>query len=915
MRHQTPRKDVFEAGSYRMRRIILKSFQSPGDVVMLTAAVRDLHAAYPGQFQIDVRTSADALWENNPHLSRLNEGMPGVEVMDMHYPLIHQSNQRPYHFLHGYTQFLEEQLGLRIPVTRFAGDIHLSPSEKSVSPASELSSDIPDHYWIMMAGGKFDFTAKWWNPASYQKVVDHFRGRITFIQCGESGHWHPPLKNVINLVGKTTTRQFVRLMYFADGVVCPVTFAMHLAAAVETRPGRVRHRPCVVIAGGREPAQWEAYPHHQYLGTNGMLSCCADGGCWKSRCQLVGDGDAKDHRDVCEQPVQLTPELRIPRCLDMISADDVIRKIEMYLQGGMVSIGAGSRVVQAGNGASAEIMSRPQNVLAKPVEQHREAGSPVQNVLLTFRHGLGDAVQFTSVLRHLQHFHPEWNVDVLTLLGKHSAFTGLCRRTYIIDRDPLPCCGYQQQHDLGWHESKASGDQWPSTKVTRCLLEVFQIKPVPELCRYQITPSAADQKRAHEYLTSICGQPAENGRFRAVLIHYEGNTSGEQKNLSHELAREICEVALASNYVPVILDWDQRSPHPDGTRIHNPGAGHPLWEASGTGDAATLAALIEASALIIGVDSGPLHVAGATSTPTIGVWTKHHPIHYFDLADNVLHFVPVNHSDLVAGQAALTYFDQNYMYRPYEKLEVDLISWVEHQLTGVEFEKVHNKRFLRQLNATGYTRDYYEEHKFAGLDYLGFGEWQQQYGRWMVQSLGYVGRRMLDVGCACGSILRGLGQAGAIVQGVDLCEPMIQLGREKWPDMAPLLFVCDAVNLHMFADQSWDGIHSAQVAEHWKPELVPFILRELARITTPGGLFFCALDTEELFARQGRTLEHEDPTHICIKPMTWWHDQLSVNGWEVCTDEWEPVFRRHPEDFLSRHDWDFFVARRKHESS
>jgi hypothetical protein len=56
-----------------MRRLILRSFQSPGDVVMLTAAVRDLHAAHPGQFATDVRTSADGLWLSNPHLTRLEE--------------------------------------------------------------------------------------------------------------------------------------------------------------------------------------------------------------------------------------------------------------------------------------------------------------------------------------------------------------------------------------------------------------------------------------------------------------------------------------------------------------------------------------------------------------------------------------------------------------------------------------------------------------------------------------------------------------------------------------------------------------------------------------------------------------------------------------------------------------------------
>ena len=141
-----------------MRRLILRTFQSPGDVVMLTAAVRDLHTAHPGQFQTDVRTSADALWEHNPHVTRLAEREPGVETLEMHYPLIHHSNQRPYHFIHGYAQFLEQQLGLRIPVSRFAGDVHLSTQEKSSHPLREHG--VPEHFWIIVAGGKHDFTTK-----------------------------------------------------------------------------------------------------------------------------------------------------------------------------------------------------------------------------------------------------------------------------------------------------------------------------------------------------------------------------------------------------------------------------------------------------------------------------------------------------------------------------------------------------------------------------------------------------------------------------------------------------------------------------------------------------------------------------------------------------------------------------------
>jgi hypothetical protein len=44
-----------------MRKLILRNFQSPGDILMLTAAVRDLHRAHPGEFLTDVRTSCPGL--------------------------------------------------------------------------------------------------------------------------------------------------------------------------------------------------------------------------------------------------------------------------------------------------------------------------------------------------------------------------------------------------------------------------------------------------------------------------------------------------------------------------------------------------------------------------------------------------------------------------------------------------------------------------------------------------------------------------------------------------------------------------------------------------------------------------------------------------------------------------------------
>jgi ADP-heptose:LPS heptosyltransferase len=316
-----------------VKKLILRNSQSPGDVVMLTAAVRDLHAAHPHEYLTDVRTPCPAVWENNPYLTELAEDAPDVRVIDCHYPLIHRSNQAPYHFLHGFMEYLNEQLGSAIRPTAFRGDIHLSHEEKTWISQVEEITHAPIPFWIIVAGGKRDFTIKWWDRERYQQVVDHFAGRIAFVQVGEAGHEHWPLRNTIDLVGKTDLRQLIRLVYHTQGVLCPVTSLMHLAAAVELPPGMPKNRPCVVVAGGREPPHWEAYPHHQFLHRTGALSCCDNGGCWKSRVRPLGDGDPNDQAEnLCVDVVS-----DLPRCMDLIRAQDVIRAIEIYFEGRAIS--------------------------------------------------------------------------------------------------------------------------------------------------------------------------------------------------------------------------------------------------------------------------------------------------------------------------------------------------------------------------------------------------------------------------------------------------------------------------------------------------------------------------------------------------------------------------------------------------
>jgi ADP-heptose:LPS heptosyltransferase len=303
-----------------MRKLILQCRLSPGDIVMLTAAVEALHVQYPGQYLTDVRTPCPDLWKHNPYLTPLREDDPEVEQIECHYPLIHKSNQLPYHFIHGYVQFLAAELKIPIQPAAFRGSIHLHPEEKSAEPK------VDGPYWLIVAGGKYDFTIKWWDRRRWQKVVDHCRGRIQFVQVGESGHYHPPLRDVIDLRGATSLRDLVLLVHHAAGVVCPVTLLMHLAAAVPCANG-VSLRPCVVVAGGREPPHWEAYPGHQFLHTMGALPCCAQGGCWRARTVPLHDDPAQDAPSrLCLRPMSSG----LPECMDMIEPRHVTDAIEWY---------------------------------------------------------------------------------------------------------------------------------------------------------------------------------------------------------------------------------------------------------------------------------------------------------------------------------------------------------------------------------------------------------------------------------------------------------------------------------------------------------------------------------------------------------------------------------------------------------
>jgi len=311
------------------KKVILENYQSPGDLVMMTAAVRDLHRAYPNKFITDVRTSCGDVWLNNPHITHVDDKDQSAIRVRAEYPLIHQSNGGALPFIHGFAQDLADKLGVpRFPITKYAGDIHISAQESSwySAPREILGKDVP--YWVIDAGYKSDFTCKNWGKKNWQQLVE-MCPEIQFVQIGHRDHIHPKLAgdNVIDLVGKTDTRQLIRLVYNSFGVVTPCSFPFVLAYSIPPHPRfKRKSRPCVVVAGGREPVEWQQAPNVMFMHTCGALPCCDYGGCWVSRVKPIGDGDHKD-KNTCLHPVACGDEF-IPRCMQMIRADHVAYWIE-----------------------------------------------------------------------------------------------------------------------------------------------------------------------------------------------------------------------------------------------------------------------------------------------------------------------------------------------------------------------------------------------------------------------------------------------------------------------------------------------------------------------------------------------------------------------------------------------------------
>lgn len=298
------------------KEIVFHNRQRIGDILTFTSAIRDFHAAFP-EVRLNVISTCMHLWDHNPAIDKTLVATEENTVKIGPGTLTNASNRINRHMTESFRISMEEKLGITIPQGESRPDIWLTEEEYN-SPRP-----FPMPYWIICTTGEKGWGCKMYPTKNWQKVVDQ-NPDITFVQIGTAEDNAPRLqgKNVIDHIGKTQSREtgvrdLFKLFLHAEGSIGLVSFHMHLSGAL--------YKPCVVVAGGREPVAFTRYAGHAYLSNDGMLPCSVKA-CW--HCDI----------NACTNLI-IKDDTKIPKCVDIIGPEDITRAIRGYYRGGRLKIG------------------------------------------------------------------------------------------------------------------------------------------------------------------------------------------------------------------------------------------------------------------------------------------------------------------------------------------------------------------------------------------------------------------------------------------------------------------------------------------------------------------------------------------------------------------------------------------------
>lgn len=108
-----------------------------------------------------------------------------------------------------------------------------------------------------------------------------------------------------------------------------------------------------------------------------------------------------------------------------------------------------------------------------------------------------------------------------------------------------------------------------------------------------------------------------------------------------------------------------------------------------------------------------------------------------------------------------------------------------------------------------------------------------------------IGMKVLDVGCGTGANLAPYVEAGGEVYGLDASEAMLSQARKRLGEQAELI-LGDASNMP-YDDGMFDIVRASMFLHELPPNVVGDVIREMVRVTAPGGsLVLVDFATEDL---------------------------------------------------------------------
>jgi len=284
-------------------KVLLSNLQPMlGDRLMFTPVVRDFKKAHP-DWEIGVESIGPEIWDNNPHI--VNMTKPDKVFNIGPGKVTRGSKTNGLHITAAFRCSLEEHLGEPVQQGEFKPEIFLSEAEKN-------NRLIDGRYWVINIDCG-PFSAKRWWPERFQQLIEQLP-EITFVQVGLKKDNQIRLRgpNVIDLIDQTKIRELFSLVYNAEGCISLISSLMHVAGAFD--------KPCVVLAGAREPATFEHYANHRYIDRIGCLPCCSKKACWHNSISA------------CTNRVK-----DIARCMDMIRVEQVVDAVKSYYEGGILT--------------------------------------------------------------------------------------------------------------------------------------------------------------------------------------------------------------------------------------------------------------------------------------------------------------------------------------------------------------------------------------------------------------------------------------------------------------------------------------------------------------------------------------------------------------------------------------------------